>query len=257
MVGLGCIATDDRVATERAVATALESGYRLIDTASVYENERSVGRALKNASINRDDLFIATKVWNSDLGYDRTLSAFERSIDNLGVEYLDLYMIHWPLIRLRTDAWRALKRLLDDGRCRAIGVCNFAIRHLEEIVSSTGVVPAINQFEVNPFLHQNRLREWCRRKNVLVQTHTPLSRLKRRHRVLLQTMSERYGKTSEQVLIRWALQMDIAVLVRSIDIEQIRTQARVFDFELSLPDMDILNSLNENVRVGWDPTNAP
>lgn len=257
MVGLGCIASDDPVATERAVATALESGYRLIDTASVYENEHSIGRALRSASITRDDLFVTTKVWNSDLGYDRTLSAFERSIDKLQVEYLDLYMIHWPLIRLRTDAWRALKRLLDDGRCRSIGVCNFAIRHLEEIVSATGVVPAVNQFEVNPFLNQNRLREWCRRKDVLVQTNTPLSRLKRRHRALLHAMAERYGKTPEQVLIRWALQMDIAVLIRSVDIEQIRTQAHVFDFELSLPDMDTLNSLNENMRIGWDPTNAP
>ena len=257
MFGLGCTPTARGDETVRAVETALATGYRLIDTASVYNNEADIGRALRQATVPRPDVFLATKVWNSDLGYDRTLSAFDRSLELLSVEYIDLYLIHWPLIRLRKESWRALGRLLEDGRCRAIGVSNFAIRHLEEIISETGSVPAVNQVEFNPFLNQRRLHEWCRRKDILLQTHTPLSRSLRRRARALREIADQYGKSTSQLMVRWALQKGVGVLVRSLDPVEITEQADVFDFEISLPDIDAMDSLHANLRVGWDPTNAP
>ena len=257
MFGLGCTPADEGQDTEQAVTAALRAGYRLIDTASVYENEAEIGRAIRAAAIPRNDIFLSTKVWNSDLGYDRTLAAFDRSLELLQVEYMDLYLIHWPLIRLRRESWRALHRLLEDGRCRAIGVSNFAIRHLEEIIGETGVVPSVNQVEFNPFLNQRRLHEWCRRKDILLQTHTPLPGHARRRERKLRETAEQYGKSPAQLLVRWALQKGVAVLVRSLDPDEIVEQAAVFDFEISLPDIDAMDSLHENLRVGWDPTNAP
>lgn len=257
MFGLGCTAAGEGQDPERAVLTALQTGYRLIDTASVYENEAQVGRALRSAAIPRSDIFLATKVWNSDLGYDRTLVAFDRSLQQLEADYVDLYLIHWPLIRLRRESWRAMQKLLEDGRCKAIGVSNFAIRHLEEIIGETGVVPAVNQIEFNPFLNQRRLHEWCRRKEILVQTHTPLSKRGRRKTKKLTEIADRYGKSVPQLLVRWALQKDVGLLVRSLEPAEIVEQADVFDFEISLRDMDTMDSLHENLRIGWDPTNAP
>ncbi|MFW5684996.1 MAG: aldo/keto reductase, partial [Spirochaetota bacterium] len=182
---------------------------------------------------------------------------FDRSLELLQVEYVDLYLIHWPLIRLRRESWKAMIRLVEEGRVRAIGVSNFAIKHIEEIASASAVVPAVNQVEFHPFLNQRRLHEWCRRKDILVQSHTPISKHARRRARKLATIAEQYGKSVEQLLIRWTLQKDVGVLVRSSDPNEIEAQADVFDFEISLRDMDALDSLHENLRVGWDPTNAP
>lgn len=257
MFGLGCTQAGEENDTERAVLAALETGYRLIDTASVYENEADVGRALRAAAIPRHDIFLATKVWNSDLGYDQTLTAFDRSLELLQVEYIDLYMIHFPLIRLRRESWRALGKLLEEGRCRAIGVSNFAIKHVQEIVAETDALPAVNQVEFNPFLNQRRLHEWCRRKNILLQTHTPIPKQTRRRERRLSEIAEPYGKSAAQLLLRWALQKGVGVLVRSHDPQEIADQADIFDFEISLRDVDAMDSLHENLRVGWDPTSAP
>lgn len=257
MVGLGCIQSEDHWRIEEAVTSAVASGYRLIDTASVYGNEEAVGRALKSVAVPRQDIFLTTKVWNTDLGYAETLRAFDRSAQALGVDYIDLYMIHFPLLRLRNESWRALVRLQSEGRCRAIGVSNFAVRHIEEIVQETDVHPMVNQVELNPFLLQKKLQEWCRRKNIQIQTNMPLSKQRRRHRRFVAQVAEAYGRTPGQILIRWALQSDIAVLVRSMDPSTISELSQVFDFELSLRDMDALNGLNENMRVGWNPDSAP
>jgi methylglyoxal/glyoxal reductase len=257
MFGLGCTQPGEEDDTRGAVIAALENGYRLIDTASVYENEADVGRGLRAAAIPRDDVFLATKVWNSDLGYDRTLAAFDRSLELLQVEYIDLYMIHFPLIRLRRESWRALGKLYEDGRCRAIGVSNFAIKHIDEIVDETGVLPAVNQVEFNPFLNQRRLHEWCRRKEILVQTHTPVSKQTRRRERRLSEIAGPYGKSPAQLLLRWALQKGVGVLVRSLDPQEIADRADIFDFEISLRDVDAMDSLHENLRVGWDPSSAP
>jgi diketogulonate reductase-like aldo/keto reductase len=257
MVGLGCVQTDDHWRVEQAVTAAIGEGYRLIDTASVYGHEEAVGRALQAAAIPRQDIFLTTKVWNTDLGYDETLRAFDRSATALGVDYIDMYMIHFPLLRLRTESWRAIVRLQEEGRCRAIGVSNFAVRHIEEIVGETGQYPAVNQVEINPFLMQKKLHEWCRRKEIQIQTNTPLPRQRRRHRRFVAQLAEQYGRTPGQILIRWALQSDIAVLIRELEPNRIAELADVFSFEISLRDIDALNGLNENLRVGWNPDSAP
>jgi diketogulonate reductase-like aldo/keto reductase len=257
MLGLGCVSTETGRETQLSVEHALSVGYRMIDTASVYENEADVGDALRNASIPRHDIFLATKVWNSDQGYDETLRAFDRSLQLLGVEYVDLYSLHWPLIRLRRESWRAVLRLVNEGRCKAAGVCNYAIRHLKELLTDARVAPVANQVEFNPFLHQRLLHEWCRQRDIQVVTHSPLARGARRKDSRVQEMAARYGKSSEQVLIRWSLQRGVAVLTRSTKPEEISSHADVFDFDLSLRDMDTLDNLNENLRVGWDPTKSP
>ena len=257
MLGLGCMSTDDRHETERAIVAAVEAGYRSVDTASVYENEAEIGRALRRVSIPRADMFLATKVWNSDLGYDRTLAAFDRSLKLLGVEYVDLYLIHWPLIRLRKESWKALGKLTGEGRCRAIGVSNFAIKHLDEIIGETGERPAVNQVEFNPCVNQRRLHEWCRRKDILLQTHTPLATHPRRSTRKLAEIATGYGKSPPQLMVRWALQKGVAALVRTLDPVEIVAHADVFDFEISLRDIDTMDKLHSNSRVRWDPNSAP
>ncbi len=257
MIGLGLTQTDEQGAVHRAVTRSLANGYRSIDTASVYGHEEEVGKAIRESTVNRSDLFVATKVWNSDLGHDATLRAFERSLGSLGLEYIDLYLIHWPLIRLRTESWRALEEIRVSGRCRAIGVCNFTIRHLEELIRETGVTPAVNQIEINPFIQQPKLEEWCRKHDVLVQTHTPVSRFTRRKGRAIDLIAAQHQKTAAQILVRWCLQRDISVLVRSLDETEIAQSADVFDFELALPDIDTLNALNANLRTAWDPTKTP
>ena len=257
MMGLGCVPPEQPDDTRVAVEAALEAGYRLIDTASVYENEAEVGRAINGSSIPRQDIFLTTKVWNSDQGYDRTLAAFDRSLELLGLEYIDLYLLHWPLIRLRKESWRALEQLVTDGRCRAIGVSNYAVRHLQELLSSSSSVPVVNQVEYNPFLHQRQLQEWCRTHNIQLMTHTPMPHRPRRRAKPLLEMASRYGRTPAQMMIRWALQKDVAVLTRASTPEEIRSNGQVFDFEIGLKDLDILDGLHQNLRVGWDPTKSP
>ncbi len=255
--GLGCRRSESDDDTARSVGAALAAGYRLIDTASVYENEMAIGRALKDASVPRHDLFITTKVWNSDQGYDRTTAAFESSLDALGLEYLDLYVLHWPMIRLRTESWRALAHLAETDRCRAIGVCNFTIRHLEEIINDTGVVPAVNQVEFNPYLNQAGLLRWCSNHEIQLVTNNPIPQGSRLRDPRLVEIAGHYGKSSSQILLRWDIQKGVTVLTRATDPERITEHADIFDFEISLKDMDSLNSFHENLRVGWDPTKAP
>jgi methylglyoxal/glyoxal reductase len=257
MLGLGCIGTDTGAETRRSVEAALEAGYRMIDTASVYENEEDVGEALRNATIPRHDIFLSTKVWNSDQGYDETLRAFDRSLELLKVDYVDLYSLHWPLIRLRMESWKAVRRLVSEGRCKAAGVCNYAVRHLKELWTDGREMPVVNQVEFNPYLNQHRLYEWCRQYDIQLVTHSPLARGIRRKDRNVKEIAERYGKSSEQVLIRWALQRGVAVLTRTTDPALVVAHADVFDFDISLRDMDALDNLNENLRVGWDPTKSP
>ena len=257
MFGLGCRRAESDDQTERSVAAALAAGYRLIDTASVYENEEAIGRALKASSVPRQDLFITTKVWNSDQGYDRTLEAFEGSLGALDLEYIDLYLLHWPMIRLRTESWRALVKLAQTERCRAIGVCNFTIRHLEEIISDTGVVPTVNQVEFNPYLNQAGLLHWCHSHEIQLVTNNPIPRGNRLRDPRLLEICGYYGKSPSQVMLRWNVQKGVTVLTRSTDPEEIAENADIFDFEISPKDMDWMNGFHENFRVNWDPTKAP
>lgn len=257
MFGLGCRRAEDDDDTTRAVEAALAAGCRLIDTASVYENELAIGRALRAATIPRHDLFITTKVWNSDQGYDRTLAAFENSLNALGLEYIDLYLLHWPMIRLRTESWRALIHLSRTDRCRAIGVCNFTIRHLEEIIKDTNIVPAVNQVEFNPYLNQAGLLRWCSNHEIQLVTNNPIPRGIRLRDPRLLDIAGHYGKSPAQILLRWNIQKGVTVLTRETEPAQIAEHTDIFDFEISLKDMDALNTFHENFRVEWDPTKAP
>lgn len=257
MLGVGTVQTDSGVETEEFVGEAISAGYRFIDTASVYENEGDVGRAIRSSPVQRQDLFISTKAWNTELGYDATLSAFDNSLRRLGLDYVDLYQIHWPLVRLRMESWRAMCHLVDIGRCRAIGVCNFTPRHIEELVEGTRTAPAVNQVEFNPYLNQSELLRWCGGRGIQLITYNPLGNGKWKRDQRLAGISERYSKHPFQILIRWAIQKGVAVVMRTTNLEELRHSTDVFDFELSLRDMGTLDGFHENLRTNWDPTRAP
>ena len=257
LLGLGTYMMRRGKETEDAVRWALEAGYRLIDTATLYENEHSVGRAIKKSRVPREEVFVTTKLWNDDHGYKRALAAFHESLGRLGLEYVDLYLIHWPVERLRGDSWRALETLLADGKCRAIGVSNYTIRHLERLLESSSTVPAVNQVEFSPFLFQRGLLDFCRESGIQLQAYSPLTRGRRLRDPALARIAERYGKTRAQVLIRWALQHGVVVIPKSSHRDRIRENAEVFNFSVLPDDMEWLDSRGEDLHTDWDPTDAP
>ena len=238
------------------VLYALQFGYRHVDTAALYKNEREVGEAVKESGIPRNQIFVTTKLWNDDHGYDKALRAFDKSMKELNLDTIDLYLIHWPVTAKRKDSWKALQKIYQEGRCRSIGVSNYLIRHLEELLSETDVVPVVNQVEFSPFLYQKELLEYCRSKNILLEAYSPITKGKRLNDVSLIKIANKYHKTSAQILIRWGLQHDLVVLVKSNRVERIKENGSVFDFEIAAEDMRFLDSLNENYRSSWDPTNV-
>ncbi|HEX2866412.1 MAG TPA: aldo/keto reductase [Ignavibacteriales bacterium] len=255
--GLGVYLSPPGEETYNAVRWALEAGYRHIDTAAFYKNEHDVGRAVKDSHIPREEIFVTTKLWNDDHGYDRTLRAFDESLRKLGFDYVDLYLIHWPVSGLRNDSWRALEAIYKDGRSRAIGVSNYTTSHLKELLNSCKVVPAVNQVEFSPFLYQKGLLKFCRENNVELEAYSPLSRASKLNDPRLKEIAVRYGKTPAQIMIRWALEHKIVVIPKSVHKERIYENADVFDFEISEADMQRLDSLDENYRVAWDPSRIP
>jgi diketogulonate reductase-like aldo/keto reductase len=255
--GLGVYQTGPGKGTVNAVTWALEAGYRHIDTAALYGNEREVGEAIRGSDVPRADIYVTTKLWNSDHGYDRTLRAFEESIGKLGFDYVDLYLVHWPVEGLRRDSWRALETLLEDGRCRAIGVSNYTITHLEELLGHCTTPPAVNQVEFSPFLYQKKLLDFCRSRDVQLVAYSPLTKATRLADPRLSAVADQYGRSTAQILIRWALQHDLVVIPKSADKNRIRENAAVFDFELTDETMSVLDALDENLHTTWDPTDAP
>ena len=255
-LGLGMYRSPKGQKSVKTVLHALQVGYRHIDTAALYKNERDVGEAMKQSGIPRKQIFVTTKLWNDDHGYDAALRGFDRSMKELDLEYIDLYLIHWPVSGKRGDSWKALQKIYDEGRCRAIGVSNYLIRHLEELLAETDVVPAINQVEFSPFLYQEELLGYCRTKNIVLEAYSPLTKGKRLNDVQLVKVAGKYRKTPAQILIRWGLQHDIVVLVKSNNPERIEENASVFDFKIDADDMKFLDSLNEDYRTSWDPTNV-
>jgi len=238
------------------VRTALDAGYRLIDTATLYANEEGVGRAIAESGVPRDDVFVTTKVWNSDQGYDRTLQAFDHSLKLLGLDVVDLYLIHWPTPArdLYVDTWRALERIYADGRARAIGVSNFTPAHLERVIAEGTVTPAVNQIELHPGLPQDELRTAHGKHGIATEAWSPLGRghgLLDRREVL--AIAKDCDRTPAQVVLRWHLQLGIVVIPKSVRAERIRENVAVFDFELSDDQMAILSSLEGPGRVGPDP----
>ncbi len=256
-LGLGVYRAARGEETRRAVRWALEAGYRHIDTARVYGNERDVGDAVRDSGLPRESIFLTTKLGNRDQGYDSALRACERSLKELGVEYVDLYLLHWPVPGRRLDSWRALEKLLADGRCRAIGVSNFMEHHLDELLARSRVVPALNQVEQHPFLHQRSLLSACAARGIVVEAYSPLTKGVRLADPRLLAVARRQGRTAAQVLIRWSLQHDLVVIPKSSHEARIRENAQVYDFTLSAEDMRALDGLNEDLYTGWDSRDVP
>ncbi len=256
-LGLGVFRACAGRETYDAVSHALGIGYRHVDTAWMYGNEKDVGDAIKASGVPREDVFVTTKLWNTDQGYDKAIKAFDKSLNNLGLDYLDLYLLHWPVEGLRKESWEALITLQNEGKCRAIGVCNFTIEHLKDLLKDTNVTPAVNQVEFSPFLYQKELHKFCRKNDIQLEAYSPLTRGKKLNDKNLVTIAEKYQKSPAQILIRWTLQHDIVVIPKSVHKERIEENAQVFDFHISDEDMEFLDSLNEDFRVSWNPSNIP
>jgi diketogulonate reductase-like aldo/keto reductase len=255
-LGFGVYLAKPGKETFNAVTWALEAGYRHIDTARAYKNEADVGKAIKESNIKREDIFITTKLWNYDQGYDSALKAFDAGMDELGFDYVDLYLIHWPVEGKRRESWRALEKIYSDGRAKSIGVSNYTIKHLKEMDSYAGIKPAVNQVEFHPFLYQDDLHEYCKLKNVQLEAYSPLARAEKLDDPNINEVAQKYSKSPAQVMIRWSLQQDLVVIPKTVHKVRIHENADVFDFEISAEDMDRLNSLNEEFRIAWDPTNV-
>jgi diketogulonate reductase-like aldo/keto reductase len=236
-----------------AVLWALDIGYPLIDTASFYGNESEIGDALKDTKIERKDIFITTKVWNSEQGYGNTIDAFNKSLKRLKLEYIDLYLMHWPVSGLRNETWRALEKIYDGGRVRAIGVSNFTIRHLKELLETSSSIPMVNQIEFSPFLFQKELMEYCQAKKIAVEAYTPLTRGRKFNNRIVTNISQQWNKTPAQVLIRWGLQHKIIEIPKTGSKEHLIENADVFNFYLDDDDMFQLDNLNEDYRLVDDP----
>jgi len=256
-LGLGVYQSPPGQTTQRAVEYALKIGYRHIDTARIYNNESDVGTALRKSGIKREEVFITTKLWNSDHGYDKALRACDESLRRLGLKYLDLYLIHWPVPEIRSESWQALTQLLRDGKCRSIGVSNYTIQHLTELFDKSEIAPMVNQVEFSPFLYQKQLLDYCEKNKIQVEAYSPLTQGEKLNHQKIQQIAKRHDKTPAQVLIRWSLQHNLVTIPKSVREERIKENSQVFDYNLTIDDMRILDSLDENFRNSWDPTNAP
>lgn len=258
-MGLGVFKVEEGQELELAVKNAIKHGYRSIDTAAIYNNEEGVGRGiragLQEAGLTREDLFVTSKVWNADLGYESTLQAYETSLKKLGLEYLDLYLIHWPVEGKFKEAWRALETLYKKGLVKAIGVSNFHVHHLEELLKDAEIKPMVNQVEFHPRLSQDELRAYCTEQGIQFEAWSPLMQGQLLDNPVLKGIAEKYGKSIAQVIIRWDLQNGVVTIPKSTKEHRIVENASVFDFELSKEDMEMIHSLNQNHRVGPDPDN--
>lgn len=259
-LGLGVFKVEEGQELIAAVKEAIRFGYRSIDTAAIYNNESGVGQAIRealaeNPSIKREDLFVTSKVWNADLGYESTLAAFETSLEKLGLDYLDLYLIHWPVKGKYKDAWRALEQLYKDGRVRAIGVSNFHVHHLEDLLKDAAVVPMVNQVELHPRLSQEELVKFCAENRIQMEAWSPLMQGQLLDDKTLQDIAAKHGKSIAQIILRWDLQRGIVTIPKSTKAHRIAENASVFDFELTAEEMQLIDGLNQNLRVGPDPDN--
>jgi diketogulonate reductase-like aldo/keto reductase len=254
-LGLGVYKMVNPEEAVNAMTTALKVGYRAIDTASLYGNEKEVGESVRASGLKREDVFVTTKVWNADQGYDQTLRAFEKSLELLGFNYLDLYLTHWPVKETFKESYRAIERLYDEKLIRATGVSNHHQHHLEDIFVKANVKPMVNQVELSPRLTQYDLRTFCADNEIAVTSWSPLARGRLLDEPSLIRTGTKYGKTPAQIIIRWHLQHDLIVIPKSVTPERIAENAHVFDFELSFEDMKNIDSLNLNERTGADPDN--
>ena len=238
---------------EKAVLDAFEIGYRLVDTASMYNNEIEIGHAVRSAGIPRNEIFLTTKVNNIDQGYDPTLRAFDASLKKLQTDYTDLYLIHWPIKGKRKQTWQALEKIYASGRSKAIGVANYLIPFLDELKGYAQIVPAVNQVEFSPYLFPSGLLDYCREMNIMLQAYSPLVRGKRMNDPRLIRLAEKYGKTTAQIILRWDIELGISTIPKSVKPERLKENFDIFDFQLSPEDIDYLKTFDEKLRVADDP----
>ncbi|MEC2072847.1 aldo/keto reductase [Alkalihalophilus marmarensis] len=252
-LGLGVYKAEDGAEVEQAVIKAIEAGYRSIDTAAVYYNEEGVGTAIKKSGVAREELFITTKVWNDDQGYESTLRAFDQSMDKLGLDVLDLYLVHWPVEGKFKDTWKALETLYKAGKVRAIGVSNFSVTHLEELLKTAEIKPMVNQIEFHPYLLQEDLRKYCKEQGIQVEAWRPLTKGDIFSNPTVQEIANAHNKTPAQVLLRWNIEHEVVTIPKSVTESRIIENSQIFDFELTQEEIRKLDELNEDKRYGPDP----
>ncbi|MDO8538271.1 MAG: aldo/keto reductase [archaeon] len=252
--GLGVYQSKPGSETQQAVKWALEEGYRQVDTAAYYKNEEDVGIAVRESGIKREEIFVTTKLRNPD--HDFPEKAFNESLKKLGLKYVDLYLIHWPVEGKRNAAWKVLEKIYKEGKAKSIGVSNYTIKHLEELLEVADIVPAVNQVEFSPYLYQKELLEYCKKKGIALEAYAPLTRGERLKEPKLMEIAKKYSKTPAQILIRWTLQHELIVIPKSVHKERIQENAKVFDFSISKEDMKKMDSFNENLHTCWNPTNV-
>ena len=253
LLGLGLYKATADDEAENAIISAAKNGYRLFDTASAYKNEESVGRGIARCGVPRKDLFITTKIWNNAQRLGDVDGAFERSLDRLGLDYIDLYLIHWPVPGCYLNTWKEMEKFLESGRALSIGVSNFEIRHLEELRKVSGIIPAVNQIECHPLCYPRELIEYCQANGIQVQAYAPLARGAYLDNDILCVLGTKYAHTPAQIGLRWAVQKGISVIPKSTRPERIAANARIFDFEIEQEDMDLLDTLNQNYHSSYVP----
>ncbi len=253
--GLGVYLSKDGNEVIQAVGDALDYGYRHIDTASIYKNEKGVGEAIRNSSVKREDIFVVSKVWNSDQGFETTMKAYDESLKRLDMDYLDLYLIHWPKEGLYKDTWKALEKLYKEKRVKAIGVSNFLQHHLEDVLVDSEVVPMVNQMEFHPYLVQQDLVDFCSSKGIQYEAWSPMMQGHIFQMEEFKALADKYNKTIAQVVLRWDLQKGVVTIPKSAKKERIIANAEIFDFELDSSDMKLLDTMDRGKRFGPDPDN--
>lgn len=256
-LGFGVFLTREGEEVENAVKVALKCGYRSIDTAAIYKNERGVGNAILQSGIPRGEIFITSKVWNADQGYKTTLEAFEKSLEKLQTSYLDLYLIHWPKGKRSVETWKAFEELYGKGKIRVIGVSNFLIHHLKEFLPECRIQPAVNQYEFHPELIQPELLEFCKKRQIQPEAWHPIMKGRVNDIPVMQEIASKYSKTPVQVVLRWDIQKGVVTIPKSITPERILSNANIFDFELSSEDMAKIDHLDKNQRIGSHPDFIP
>lgn len=255
LLGLGVYNSQEGGEVERAIKYAFDAGYRSIDTAALYMNERGVGKAIRESGLPRNEIFLTTKIWNSDQGYRSAFRAFDESLNKLQTDYVDLYLIHWPKGELSVETWEAMQELYEQGRVRAIGVSNFLVHHLQQLLTHARIKPMINQFEFHPELVQPELLQYCRENNIQPEAWSPLMLGRVKKIPLLQELAKKYGKSPFQIVLRWDIQKRVVTIPKSSNPERIRENADIFNFELTAEDIDRIDGLDRHARTGADPDN--
>lgn len=255
-IGFGTWRITDETDCVEAIRVALEAGYRHIDTAQIYENEAFVGKAIKQSGIPRKEIFLTTKIWGENFYWDDIMPSLDESLRNLQTDYVDLLLLHFPATELRRPAWRRMEEIYKSGRAKSVGVSNYTIRHLEEMLGESDLKPAVNQVELHVFLQQPELLDFCRHHDIVVEAYSPLAHGNGLDDTTLQTIAKKHGKTSAQIMIRWCLEVGTVPLPKSVTSERIKQNLDVFDFKLDKDDMQQIAKLDQDLRTCWDPTHV-